>query len=152
MSIDEPTIEWLASDIDQMLELLPIIDAPDFKSHHWSELPDVIVNGTRTMQMPYPIYHGVVERIWKLLYETSAYTDPYAILPEDPTQDGVPVPVMGTHFSAGYFEMATLNQVRRYLVLCTRCERFCDGHIASHFDSGFIQAALRRLRQLRDSL
>ena len=149
--MEAPTDEWLNTDIDMMLSLLPTIEAPDFQSQVWPNLPDVVENGTRIRQMPYPVYHEVVDRMWKLLYETSAYIDPYAPLPEDPTADGVPFSVMGAHFPAEYFETATLNQVRRYLVLCTRGERFCDGHIASQFESKSIQAALRRLRHLRDS-
>ena len=150
MSMDKPAREWLPADIDKILDLLPIIDAPGFQSHVWPDLPDIIENGTRIMQMPYPTYHEVVDQIWKLLYETSAYIDPYAPLPEDPTQEGVPFSVMGAHFPPQYFEAATLNQVRRYLVLCTRGERFCDGHIASQFECGSLQAALHRLRQLRE--
>lgn len=151
MSMEEPTGVWLAADIDRILELIPIIEAPDFQSHVWPDLPDIIENGTRIRQMPYPVYHEAVDRMWKLLYETSAYIDPYAPLPEDSTRDGVPFSVMGAHFPPEYFETATLNQVRRYLVLCTRGERFCDGYIASQFESKSIQAALRRLRHLRDS-
>jgi hypothetical protein len=152
LSVDDPTGDWLTSDIDKMLEFLPIIEAPDFQSHIWPDLPDVIENGTRIIQVPYPVYHEVVDWMWKLLYETSAYSDPYAPLPEDQIQDGLPVPVLSTQFSAEYFETATLNQVRRYLVLCTRGERFCDGHIATQFRTGSIQAALMRLKQLRSSM
>lgn len=151
MSLEKPTGEWLVADIDKMVELLPIIEAPEFQPHIWPDLPDIIENGTRIRQMPYPVYHEVVDRMWKLLYETSAYIDPYAPQPEDPNQDGVPFSVMGAHFPPEYFDTATLNQVRRYLVLCTRGERFCDGHIASQFESGSIQAALRRLRTFREA-
>jgi hypothetical protein len=102
--------------------------------------------------MPYPVYHEVVDRMWKLLYDTSAYIAPYAPLPEDPTPEGIPFSVMSAHFPRDYFESATLNQVRRYLVLCARGERFCDGHIASQFESGSILAALKRLSFLRREL
>lgn len=149
MSMEQPTTQWSAGDIDRMLELLPIIESPGFVPFTWPELPERYENGKRILQMPYPMYHEVVDRMWKLLYETTAYIDPYAPLPEDPTQDGIEFSVMGAHFPPEYFDSATLNQVRRYLVLCTRGERFCDGHIASQFESGSMLAALRRLKNLR---
>ncbi len=64
----------------------------------------------------------------------------------------MPFDVMGLRFRPEYFETATLNQVRRYLMLCTRGERFCDGHVAGEFDSGALLAALRRLRVLRNEM
>jgi hypothetical protein len=87
-----------------------------------------------------------------VLYDTTAYIDAYAPLPEDPTRDGIPFSVLGTSFRLEYFETATLNQVRRYLDLCTRGERFCDGHVAGELESGTILAALRRLRDLRSTM
>ena len=152
MSVDNPTCEWHVDDIGKMLALLPIIDSLDFQPYVRSDLPDFVENGTRTMQMSDRVYHKVVDRMWKLLYETSAFIDPYAPLPEDPAEDGVPFAVMGAYFPSEYFETATLNQVRRYLVLCTRGEHFSDGYIASEFESGSVQAAFRRLRHLRDSM
>lgn len=152
MSMELPTTSWKQEDIDQMLELLPIIQSPDFVPFTWPEQKERIENGVRVLQMPYPVYHEVVDRMWKLLYDTSAYIDPYAPLPEDPTAEGIPFSVMGAHFPPDYFESATLNQVRRYLVLCTRGERFCDGHIASQFESGSILAALKRLSFLKREL
>ncbi len=151
MSLSNPTGEWLKQDIDKMLKLLAIIESPDFQSHIWPDLPDAFENGTRIAQMPYPVYHEVINQMWQLLYETTAYIDPYACLPEDSSLDGVSIGVMGAHFPPAYFESATLNQVRRYLVLCTRGERFCDGHIAKQFEIGSIHAALKRVRHLRVS-
>lgn len=152
MSYRRPTKNWSIRDIDRMLELLTVIEAPGFVAYSWPDLPERIENGVKVLQMPYPAYHEVVGQFWKVLYDTSAYIDPYAALPEDPTQEGIPFSVLGAHFPAAYFETATLNQVRRYLVLCTRGERFCDGHIASQFKSGSIPAALRRLRALREKM
>ena len=149
MSYDSPTEEWSSDDIDQMLDLLPIIQAPDFVAFTWPELPARIENGKRVIQMPYPIYHEVVNKFWKLVYDTSAFIDPYAPLPEDPTQEGIPFSVLGTNFEPEYFQTATLNQVRRYLVLCTRGERFCDGYIANQFESGAFESALLRVKELR---
>lgn len=152
MSLDCPTREWAVEDIDSILELLKVVESPDLVAFTWPDLPERVENGVTELQMPYPVYHEVVDQLWKLLYETTAYIDPYAPLPEDPTQEGIPFSVLGAHFPPDYFETATLNQVRRYLVLCTRGERFCDGHIAGEFESGSFHAALRRLRRLRSKL
>jgi|ERR1700682_1159539 len=100
----------------------------------------------------FPEYHPVINRFWKLIYETSAFIAPYDPLPEDPTPVGIPFRVMGVSFPLDYFSAATVDQVRRYLVLCTRGERFCDGHIGAEIDSGAFLAALRRLRELRASM
>lgn len=152
MSIERPIEDWSRKDIHEMLELMSVIESPGFVPFTWPDLPELYENGVRVLQMPCPLYHEVVNRLWKLLYETSAYIDPYAALPEDPTQEGIPFSVLGAHFPPEYFDSATLNQVRRYLVLCTRGARFCDGHIASQFESGALLAALRRLRSLRSKL
>ena len=149
MSYDKPTKGWKGADIDAMLAMLPVVEAEGFVAATWPETEVEIVDGVRHMAMPYPDYHPVVDTLWDLCYRTSAYLDPYAALPEDPTPDGVPFSVLGASFPPEYFRTATLDGIRRYLVLCTRGERFCDGHIASQFESGAILAALRRLRELR---
>ncbi|MBX3097681.1 MAG: hypothetical protein KF812_12555 [Fimbriimonadaceae bacterium] len=152
MSMDCPTTEWAVDDIDRMLELLKVVESPDFVAFTWPDLPERTENGVRVLQMPYPVYLEAVDQLWKALYDTTAYIDPYAPLPENPTQDGMLFSVLGAHFPPDYFETATLNQVRRYLVLCTRGERFCDGHIAGEFESGALHAALARLKQIRSEL
>lgn len=148
MSLENPTKEWVAPDIDQMLDLLAVMEEPGFVPYEWWTQPkdDLPENA---ISMSFPNYHPVVQRMTELLYRTSAYIDPYAPLPEDPTQEGVPFSVMGASFPTEYFATATLDQVRRYLVLLTRGERFCDGHIAGEFDGGRVVAALRRVRELR---
>jgi hypothetical protein len=74
---------------------------------------------------------------------------PYALLPEDPKGLEPGTDVLKVLQSVGDMEKASLGQIRRYLVLCIRGERFCDGYIAGQFESGLIQAALRGLKQIR---
>jgi hypothetical protein len=145
--MEQPTRPWRIEDIDKLLELLPIMESPDFVAATWPQEVD-----TADLQMPYPTYHPVVDQMRTLLFSTSAYIDPYAPLPEDPTQEGVPFNVMGVDYPLAYFETATVDQLRRYLVRCYRSERFCDGYIDSQFKSGSIQSALRRLRELRANM
>ncbi len=145
MSLAKPTKKWRPADIDALLDLARVMESPNFEIMTWPDLPDLEENGTRIVQMPYPEYNPVVGRIVEMLYESSAYMDPYATLPEDPEVDGRPFP-------PDYFPRATLNQVRRYLVLCTRGEKFCDGHIGAEFMRGSIPAAFARLRALRSQM
>jgi type I restriction enzyme S subunit len=136
------------------LSLKPIFDSlsvEEFRTWKGWE-PIDLPEGGQSLHVPYPDYHPVVSQWFDLLYQTPFYIDPYAALPEDPTPDGVPFSVMGAHFPPEYFENATLDQVRRYMLLCTRGEKFCDGHIAGEFESGVIQAAFSRLEILEKSM
>jgi hypothetical protein len=152
MSSEKPTKTWSKRDIDRFLEIFRRVEEPGFVAATWPDLPVQIVDGVKVMTMPYPIYDPVIDKLWDLAYRSSLYIEPYAPLPEDPIQEGVRFSVVGAHFPPEYFETATLDQVRRYLVLCTRGERFCDGHIASQFENGSMVAALKRLKRLRAAM
>jgi len=147
MSIHRPTKGVHRSAAEKLLAVLAEMEAPDFRFYEPappepSHDPPTIVLGSG------PTYHPVFQKLWELLYDSSLYLDPYAALPEDPKQDGIAFSVMGASFPPEAFRSATLDQVRRYLVLCTRGERFCDGHVAGEWDSGALLAALRRFREL----
>jgi len=152
MSLEKPTKKWRPADIDALLDLARVMESPNFEIMTWPDLPDLEENGTRIVQMPYPEYNPVVGLIMDMLYDSSAYIDPYGTLPEDPEVDGRPFQPMGAEFPPDYFHRATLNQVRRYLVLCTRGEKFCDGHIGAEFKKGSFPAAFARLRALRSEM
>lgn len=143
-------LEITPADIEAVLSLKPIFDSlsvEEFRSWNGWEPMD-LPEGGQALHVPYPNYHPVVNQWFDLLYKTPFYIDPYAALPEDPSPDGVTFSVTGAHFPPEYFENATLDQVRRYMLLCTRGEKFCDGHIAGEFERGVIQAAFNRLQQL----
>lgn len=126
------------------------METPGFKVYEW-ETPVTTTKekGRNVMFIGGPTYHPLVhELLWGLACESSLYIDPYAVLAEDPSPEGAPFDVMKASFTTEYFATSTINQVRRYLVLCTRGERFCDGHIASQWDSGALPAPLRRFREL----
>jgi hypothetical protein len=148
---NEPTA-WLVDGIDELLAFLPIFEDPNFVPFVWPPLRKSIIDGKEVTHMPYPEYDPRVDDFWSTLARSGGRVHPYKSLPEDPTQEGITFSVMGAYFPIEYFETATINQVRRYLSLCTRGERFCDGHIASQFESGTLLAALHRLRHLRDAM
>ena len=125
MSYDKPTKKWSLRDIDTMLEFLPMMEEPGFIAATWTVPEKRDASGNPVM-------------CW-----------PYALLPEDPKGLEPGTDVLKVLQSVGDMEKASLGQIRRYLVLCTRGERFCDGYIAGQFESGLIQAALRRLEQIR---
>jgi hypothetical protein len=49
-------------------------------------------------------------------------------------------------------ETADLLTLRKLLTVHVRAERFSEGHLASVFESGYIMAILRRLKQIRESM
>lgn len=135
--------------IDELIGLLPTIQAPDFVPASWPDRGSVEKDGVRVYHMPYPDYHPVVERIRWLFAAVADGIRPYDPLPEDPTQEGIAFNVMGVDFPIEYFHAASYDQLRRYFMLCLRGERFCDGHIESQFTSGSVTAAIRRLAELK---
>jgi len=120
-----------------------------FEPFVWPPLSKQVIDGVEVTQMPYPVYDAKVDEFWKAFGASRGHVHPYGPLPEDPTQEGISFSVLGAYFPIEYFESATVDQIRRYFSLCMRGERFCDGYIASQFESGKIVAALRRLRELR---
>jgi hypothetical protein len=62
MSYDAPTINWEIEDIDKMLEMITVMEAPDFVPYTYTEPKERIENGVRITELPYPKYHEVVHR------------------------------------------------------------------------------------------
>lgn len=131
MSIKRPTKRVHPSAANKLLRLLEEMEDPTFNFFEPSETG-------------WPIYHPIFHRLWKLLYESSLYLDPYGRLPDDQNWTGE----VAAWYPVEYFESASLDQVRRYLLHCTRGERFCDGHMAAQWDLGCLLASLRRFREL----
>lgn len=122
--------------MDKMLDLLPIMEGSGFQIATW---PGGSI---------YPDYHPVVHQLIDLAYKTSCFIEPYEPLPEDPV--GVNPLKLLVH--AGDMENASLNQIRRFIVQTTRAEKFCDGAIEDRFLDGRLPAALRRVKQIRESM
>lgn len=137
------------SAIDRLLELLPTFEDPEFVPATWPERFHVDSEGKKHQHMPYPDYHPAVEEFRTRCSALVAGIHPYEALPEDETPDGVEFNVLGTSFDREYFAKATVDQIRRYFILLSRGERFCDGHIDGEFQAGKVVAALHRLAILR---
>lgn len=153
MSYEQPTEVWSTEDIDHMLELLDPILAPGFDLANWPDRTHIGADGQPVLQFPYPDYHPIVGEFIQFCYDSSTFTDPYASLPEDPLARGEEEPATAQVLtSAEDMESATLAQIRRYFIILTRGERFCDGYIAQEFEDGVLQATVRPLRELRDAM
>lgn len=153
MSYERPTEVWSPEDIDRMLELLEPILASGFGLATWVHPDPVEEDGKLVHVMGWPDYHPVVDEFIQFCYESSTFIDPYARLPEDPPMRGQDEPLTARVLTTPeHMKSASLNQIRRYLVLLTRGERFCDGYIEDQFKEGLLQAAVLRLRDLRDAM
>ncbi|GMV88484.1 MAG: hypothetical protein AMXMBFR81_14150 [Chthonomonas sp.] len=83
---------------------------------------------------------------------TPFYTDPYGGLlgkdDEVPHQRFLGIGKPDRPSPEEFFAEANLDQVRQYMALTIRGERWCDGNIAGEFELGVIQAAFQRLALL----
>ncbi|MBC8064164.1 MAG: hypothetical protein H7Y17_04995 [Chlorobia bacterium] len=134
--------------IDRLLELLPTFEDPEFVPAVWPERFHIDAEGKRIEHVPYPDYHPAVEEFRNRYPALVAGIHPYDALPEDDTPDGVTFSVLGTTYDQAYFAKATIDQIRRYLMLLGRGERFCDGHIDGEFRAEKVVAALKRLAEM----
>lgn len=147
MSFSRPTAGVTPKVVHQVLALLAIMEEPDFSPYTWTPMKEDPETGVH--YLPYPTYSDEIDQLLQLAYRTSLYFHPYDSLPEDPLdENGSPLESSHIPYSERFFECATLNQVRRYILLCSRGERFCSGYIAGEWDSGAFLAALRRFRDL----
>jgi hypothetical protein len=146
-----------AADIEQVLRLKSVFDSltvDQFRSWNGWE-PWEIEPGVQVLHVPYPDYHPVVQEWSVTVYCTPFYIDPYREVPGK--QRGVPPPRFlgigdrGNPSPAEFFRDADLDEVRQYMAVCLRGEKWCDGHIASEFERGVIQAAFGRLNELFSS-
>lgn len=135
-----------------MLALLETLEEEGFRGHTLVGGEALTENGSQARTLPHRTYDSAIKMMWTLCYHSSALIDPYGVLPEDPpgTERGVCLTQVLDSFEK--MHQATLDQIRRYLILCTRCERFCDGYIARELDSGLLLGALQRLRELRTQM
>ncbi len=133
-----------------MLELLQPIETPGFQIATWVHPEPIEKDGKLVHAFGRSDYHPVVQEFIPLCCETSAFIDPYKRLPEDPDWLNRREPETTRVLEKpADMETATLDQIRRYLVILARGERFCGGYIDGQFESGCLQAAIKRLRELR---
>lgn len=145
-----PYEPWTSEDMARMLAYLPIFEEPSFVPATWIKFEPEMIEGRLVHRLPYPEYHEKVEEFRNLCFGSTCRIDPYSVLPEDApgTEPGLDTARVIT--SEAEIAGATLDQIRRYFVLCVRAERFCDGYIEGQLKLGTIQAALRRVSELRN--
>lgn len=78
--------------------------------------------------------------------------EPFEVLPEDPAETEPDTSIFNVLQNASDMPHATVDHIRRYFILCTRAERFCDGAIEGAIETGLIPAALCQLRRPRESM
>ena len=140
-------------DILRVLQFKSIFDSltvEQFRSWNGWE-PMEIEPAVEVLHVPYPSYHPAVWEWNEAVYDTRFYINPYrGEKPGDP----IPHPrflnigARGHQTLDEFFADADLDEVRQYMAVCLRGEKWCDGHIAGEFERGVIQAAFRRLSQL----
>ncbi len=136
-----------------MLELLDPIFAPGFELATWVYPDPIEKDGALVHVLGWPDYHPIVDEFIQFCYDSSTFIDPYGLLSEDPPARGEGEPATPRILTSPQdMRTATLNQIRRYFVILTRGEYWCDGYIAEQFKGGLLQAAVGRLRELRDAM
>jgi hypothetical protein len=140
-------------DILRVLRFKSIFDSltiEHFRS--WNGLePTKGESGVKVHQVPYPSYHPAVWEWSEAVYETKFYINPYrGEKSGNPTLHPrfLNIGAQGYLTPEAFFANADLDEVRQYMAICLRGEKWCDGHIAGEFERGVIQAAFQRLEQL----
>lgn len=116
----------------------------------WESLE--IEAGVPALHMPYTTYHDAIAQWISAVYSTRFYQNPYRYVPG--LEHGVPPPRFlkigdrGKPTPEQFFQDANLDEVRQYMAVCLRGEKWSTGHIANEFKRGVIQAAFKRLEEL----
>jgi hypothetical protein len=144
----EPPPPWPIDGIRETLAFLPAFEAEGFVVAVWEPPHKSINNGLEVTHLPYPTYKPEVERFWEVFSGTGGFINPYEPLHEDADDWSVRIYDGQKPIDLDYLAGASIDQVRRWLSLTKRGERFCDGHIESQFENGYIVAALKRIQLL----
>ncbi len=138
-----------AADIEEVLRLKPVFDSLTVDQfQYWNGWePMDLPEGGKALHVPYPEYHPVV-RQWIIAVQCSPFCiDAYVTTGESKERFwllGAP----GRPTPREFFSEVDLDEVRRFMVLSQRGERFCNGNMASDFERGVIQAAFHGLEEL----
>ena len=123
--------DWSLEDRRKALTFLPLFEDPEFKPCEWVRL-----EGT----LGWPEYDPRVYEFLEFAWNTPGI-DPY---------DGEPWEQFWAKCwtDPAAVGSGSVGDVRRFLLLVKRRERFGDGTIESAFNKGLILTALRRLKEL----
>lgn len=152
-------LQWLCTcgpeHVDDVLRFKRVFESltvPQFR--HWNDWERIqLPEGVEALHVPYPDYHPAVWEWNSVVYTTPFYIDPYREVPGK--KGGVPPPRFtgiggpGRAKPERFFKSAPLDEVRQYMAVCLRGEKWCDGYIGSEFERGVLMAAFSRLEVLR---
>jgi hypothetical protein len=107
--------------------------------------------GDKIHQVPYLSYYPAVWEWNEAVHATKFYINPYRGENSgnlNPHSRFLNIGAEGYPTPEAFFGNAVPDEVRQYMAICLRGEKWCDGHIAGEFERGVIQAAFQRLEQL----
>ena len=123
-------------DIDELLSFLPAFEEPGRRfGRDWESGSPGGNGGSK------PTYEEDIVRFFHLAGKPCWSDFEY-----DPTV------VVGLIGDEEHVANASLSEVKTLLTWCARGERFHEGHWSTVLETGRIQAVLRRLRELRDTI
>jgi hypothetical protein len=136
------------ADLDRILALKPTFDSlsiNDFRAWQGGEKVK-LEDGSEVLHVPWPEYHPVVQEWTKAVWDSPFYIDPYH--GAGPSNPNPHARFLDINRPSDFFRNATLYDVRQYMAVCIRGEKWSDGHIAGEFERGVIRSALARLETL----
>ena len=116
---------------DLALTALPILEAPDFRAGSWCSKPDTF---------PFYAFDPGAMRVLEILHEFGVIR-PFNWVAWQSTAERL-------YRAPKALGRARLSTLGRLLTVHVRKDRFCEGHLASMFESGHITAILRRAAEL----
>ncbi len=141
--------------VDEILRFKRIFDELTIQQlYYWNDWERIrLPEGGEALHVPYPTYHPAIWEWNTAVFCTPFYIDPYrevegeesGVAPPRFIQLGAP----GRPNPEEFFKNRPLEEVRQYMAVGLRGEKWCDGNIASEFRRGVAQAAFRRLEVLR---
>lgn len=138
-----------SADIEEVLSLKRIFDSLSVDQfQYWNGWePMDLPEGGQVLHVPYPKYHPVV-RQWIVAVQCSPFCIEAYFTHGEASEKFWVLGAPGGPSPREFFSQVDLDDVRRFMVLCQRGERFCDGNMAGAFKCGAIQAAFGRLEEL----
>ena len=142
LELMEPIYQsWNLGDRLAAIRYLDIFEDPEFKACQWILPEPVEKDGKMIHSLGYPEYDPRVYEFLRLAWHEGNGIDPYV---------GEPWEQFWVRhcIDPSSFADASVGDIRRYLMLLSRRERFGDGTIDTGFRNGVVLAALRRLVEL----
>jgi hypothetical protein len=127
------------SKIDELVRFLPAFEMPGREFIMRWEGGDPQADGS--VSMPYPVYTADVNLVFYYVSQPCWCDFDYTLKRSDVLLD-----------DDAFIARSSIVEIRTLLTYCARGERFCAGFWGGVLKRGRVQAVLRRLMELRDSL